>query len=134
MNEIFWLLLGTLPMKFIIWPEKKLSILFYWAFLVSGISNFFSWLDFRMFMRGKFDAYVQTLAKTFQNQIVDQSIARNFTVSDTVAEISISIENKYFWGDCSILYHDITKFQEANWWNITPPIPPTPTPLFFQYQ
>ena len=34
--------------------------------------------------------------------------------------------------------YNITKFKEANWWIITPQIPPTPTPPptphFFQYQ
>ena len=36
---------------------------------------------FRMFMKGKFDAYVLwPLAKSFQNWIVDRSTARDFTV------------------------------------------------------
>ena len=36
---------------------------------------------FRMFMMGKFDAYVPwPLSKSFQNWIVDRSTARNFTV------------------------------------------------------
>ena len=36
---------------------------------------------FRLFMKGKFDAYVLwPLAKKFQNWIVDRSTARDFTV------------------------------------------------------
>ena len=40
---------------------------------------------FRMFMKGKFDAYVLwPLTKSFQNWIVDLSTARDFTVIEIV--------------------------------------------------
>ena len=52
-------------------------------------SSRLSWLVahiriFRRFIKGKFDAYVLwPLAKKFQNWLVDQSIAREFTVCAT---------------------------------------------------
>ena len=65
---------------------------------------------FRLFMKGKFDAYVLwSLAQRVQNWIVDRSTARNFTVYNKLVGLVLTLISKY-----NLLRHEKYLFL---WWH-----------------